>query len=597
MTRILFALLLSVPAYATAITGRVTIGDAAAGGVTVTVTAESLQHPRTTITNARGAYFIDMLPPGLYDVTFSKSGMTTLTRRAKVELDRVARADAKLEPSADEDSVTSTATQNNVADTTAVTSHFDDATLDRLPGRDYAPAIAPDAYSPSAVAVDGITQFSTIVGPEETVQEVTVTRAGAPVQTESYGGRVLAIQRRSGREQFFLSLRDTISNEAWNDGGPFFQRGDGLRNRFEAYGGGRIVSQRLWFFASAWNGGDATRYTTRDRGVLLKLDGQVGAAHHFDATYARGGDRTYAETNAWSASLRHTGVFGTSVVTDTVISRSTESGLFPPAQGPIGPRHGEDFIATTVSYAAGDHVLTAGARAWDAQGYDSHALFVGDRWSAPRFVVDAGLRYGEVDGGRDSFEPRVAMTYDLRGDGTRAISATFGRYAFGNAGGPVQRVASVGFASTIGNTGTARIDLLRRTDAYDRTMHSLQLDTRYRLFDRFEAGATYTYSRFSDSNLFVLYEPAHSGNAWISAQLPLGPGEFGATMLQRYIQFRTFEISGLESRSVLPTDFALRYSFPISRVGVTFATDVVNAFGSKSYIVPRTVRVWTRVRL
>jgi len=597
MKRILLLLLFSVPVYATAITGRVTIADAAASGVTVTATSDALQHPRTAITNASGTYFIDVLPPGLYDVTFSKAGMTTLTRRAKVELGRIARTDAKLEPSADEESVTSTATQNSVADTTAVTSHFDDATLDRLPGRHYGAAIAPESFTPATAEVDGVTPFfGGVYGPEDTIEQITVTRAAAPIESESYGGRVVAIQRRSGREQFFLSLRDTLSNESWNSGSPYFGgNDDGLRNRFEANGGGRIVSQRLWFFASAWKGGDATRYVTDERGVLVKLNGQLGDAHHFDVIYANGENDTYGSIDAWNASLRHTGVFGTHLVTDTVISRASAAGLFPPAQQgpPFDNDQNDDFVATRASYALGDHVLSAGARAWDTAFYDAHAFFAGDRWSASRFVVDAGVRYDSNDAGDDRLSPRIAMTWDLRGDGTRALSATYGKYVFGNGGESPQRAASLGFAAAIGSSGTARIDVLRRANSFGRTTHSLQLDTRYRLFDRFEAGATYTYSRFTDSDSIITYEPPHSGNAWIGAQLPLGPGEFGATVLQRYIEYRSYE----QRQSVLPTDFALRYAFPISRVGLTIAADVVNAFGSKEYIVPRTVRLWTRLRL
>src|ERR1043165_1863048 len=118
---VLLAPTVSASTTSSAITGRVMIGDAPASGVTVTATSAALMQPRTTMTGARGTYWLGELPPGLYDVTFSHPGATTLTRRAKVELARVAHADAKLEPNADEESVTSTATQLSVADTTAIT--------------------------------------------------------------------------------------------------------------------------------------------------------------------------------------------------------------------------------------------------------------------------------------------------------------------------------------------------------------------------------------------------------------------------------------------------------------------------------------------
>jgi hypothetical protein len=553
MTLLLF---LAFPLHAaltsSAITGRVIAGDAPAAGVTVTVSSDVLQHPRTTVTGARGTYCLNALPPGVYDVTFSRAGMTTLTRRAVVELGRVARADARLEPSADEESVTSTATQTSVADTTAITSHFDDKTLDRFPGRDYALVIAPDAGSPTATEIDDV---ATTVLPEDLIEQVTVVRAAVPVEWESYGGRLQIIRTRSGREQFFLSLRDTVSSDAWNDGGPFDPR-DGLQNLFEAYGGGRIVPQRLWFFAALWDGDDATRFTRGLRGGQVKLHAQLGAAHHLDATYLTGehGIGPILRVETWTAALRYTGVFGPRYTTETVVSRNS-----------AGLRNRADFLSSRASYVLGDHVLTAGFSAWSAAGLDSQSFYAGDRWSASRFVVNAGVRYED-----DELQPRIAATYDLRGDGTRAIAASWGEYTFAALATSPLRIATLGYAAAIGSSGTARVDVIRRDDS-----DSLQLDTRYRLFDRFEAGATYTYTRDGDSS--------QQANAWIGAQLPLGTHEFGVTLLQRY------------SDLAAPTDVALRYAVPFSRLGLMFAVDAANVFGDDD--AARTVRFWTRVRL
>jgi hypothetical protein len=592
MKRLLALLLFALPLHATlsssAITGRVMAGEAAADGVTVTVTSAVLQQPRTTVTSARGTYWLDALPPGEYDVTFAKPGMTTLTRRAIVELGRVARADARLEPSADEESVTSTATQRSVADTTAITSHFDDATLDRLPGRDYAGVVAPDPYAPYVADIDGASPFVPgIAASDETTEQVTIMRGASPVYEESYGGRVYAVRTRAGREQFFFSLRDTLSDASWNEGGPFARRDGGLQNLVEAYGGGRIVPQRLWFFASGWHGDDATRDATTLRGVNLKLHGQLGAAHHFDAIYTSGENR-FDQTvmaDASSASLRHTGVYGPRLTTDTIVSHARATIFFAGPPGAPAPRDSGHSVATRASYFVparfGDHVLTAGASLWDSRVVDARAAFLNNRWSTSRFVVNAGLRYDEGRGGDGQLTPRIAATYDLRGDGTRAIEASYGEYAYGVSPAGAARIATLGYAAAIGNSGTARVDYIRRDEISD----SLQLDARYRLFDRFEAGATYTYTRFDGSDR-VSGDANHAANTWLGVQLPLAGHELGVTLLQRYYS------SGGEG--VLPTDLALRYAVPFSRFGVTFAADVMNAFNESS--LGRTVRLWVRFR-
>jgi hypothetical protein len=607
----LVLLVLALPVEATltasAITGRVMAGEQPLAGVTVMASSPALQHARATLTGPRGTYWLGGLPPGLYDVTFSRAGMTTLTRRAVVELGRVARSDAELEPSADEESITSTARQISVADTTAVTSHFDDATLDRLPGRDTAAAIGPDAYSPSYADVDGAPPFlASAGGSEDLIEQVTSFRAAPPVEYESYGGKLFALRTRSGREDFFLSLRDTVSNDGWNEGGPFGSRDEGLQNLFEAHGGGRIVSQRLWFFAGLWDGGDATRYTRDQRGVLLKLHGQAGAAHHVDAQYATGESGAYTSTESSSLSLRHTGVFGPRIVTETLLSRATSAMTFfgpggaPAPQVPPPPREHADFLASRGSWVIpthhGDHVLTAGVNAWDMQQFDTSALFVSDRWSASRWVVNAGVRYEDTPFRSGRLSPRVAVTYDLRGDGTQAIAASYGEYSSGTSARPL-RIAALGYAIALGTSGTARADLIRRGASFATAATSLQLDGRYRLFDRFELGGTYTYTRFDDDDLFPV-EPNHQASAWAGVQLPARSHEFGVTVLQRLVQFQGYNPgSGTFSEIVTPTDVALRYAIPLSRLGLTFAADVTNAFGMDDNAVPRTVRFWTRVRL
>jgi hypothetical protein len=213
-----------------------------------------------------------------------------------------------------------------------------------------------------------------------------------------------------------------------------------------------------------------------------------------------------------------------------------------------------------------------------------------------RWVVDAGLRY--EDGGYYGglFLPRLAITYDLRGDGSRAVSATVGEYGYGVGSSIGVRVASLGYSATIGASGSIRADYLRREKGHAQATDSVQLDTRYRLFDRFEAGATYGYQR-RDADTDYGNDESHGNeaSAWISAELPVGSHAAGMTLLQRYWQPYNY----YEPITIRSTDLALRYSVPFSRAGLLVALDIVNVLNSGNMDInyPRTLRLWSRVRL
>ena len=495
--RLLLALLFAFRAAAnitsSAITGRVIVNGAPAAGVTVTATSAVLQRPRTTITDIRGTYFIDALPPGIYDVTFSRKGLQTLTRRANVELARTARADARLEASEEEETITSTATNPSVTDTTSITTHFDSNTLDRLPvSRDVLSArdLGPRMLSGSATVDDLELDAPEQVG-EESLDQVTLIRGAVPVELEE---PMVVARTRAPREEFFLALRDT------------FKGGD---HRYEAAGGGRIVPERLWFFAGGW---------TAPRGGMLKLTTSIGAAHLFTASRIR-------DTTA----LRYTGT-STRMATEVLASDETTSGR--------------------ASFVAGDHVLTAGA--------SDSAVFAADRWAIARWTIYAGLRHD------DGTMPRLSVLYDIRGDARRAFVASYNEF-------PNLRLASLGYAMTLGATGHARIDLFRR-DSGAEEIYEAQVESRYRLFDRFEAGGNYAYARDH-------IRPDQVARAWIGAELPIGRHELGVTLLERV-------------ESSAHSDVALRYSIPFTRVGFTAAADLLDVFRSQ-----RTARFWLRVRV
>lgn len=418
---LLLALSASASVTTTALTGRVLSGDAPAAGVTVSVTSPALQHARTTTTNAHGLYWLGALPPGVYEVSFSRAGLSSLIRPALLELGRIARADARLEINEDEDAVTSTAVPLSVVDDPTITSHFDAGELDRLP-------LVFDVLSAAFLAPgqrktlyvdDAPLRSASFIGYEVT-DELTVFRGALPLEFAE--SDAVALRTRSGGEEFTLSIRDT-----------FFGDGDHV---FETASGGRIVTERLWFFASGWGG--------VEEGMSLKLSAQPGVAHNLVATYFDAGSEDVA-------ALRYSGVFGERLTVEAIGTS-------------------EDFVNARASYVVRDHVLTGGA--------SDDALYAYDRWSRGRFALRGGVRFED-----DQLMPRAAASFDVRGNGRQTLSASYGEYASG------EELVTAGFATAIGSTGIARIDYLRRDGE-----NELQLEARYHLFGRLHTGGSYTYA-------------------------------------------------------------------------------------------------------
>lgn len=534
------------------LTGRVTAGEPLSG-VSVTATATTSPFSRTTTTNDDGRYFFDALPPGRYDVVFDLAGHQSLIRPAIVELGRVARADAILQPSEDEETVTSTAMTQSVVDTTAIASHFSKGDLDRLPL--YSGPTSAGAYAPSAsgpVLLDGTAALPQLLAYEVTDQ-VTAIREAAPAFVDTPGA--LALHTRSGEERWSLAVRDTWYESEYSSG-----------HLFETNAGGRLVSERLWFFGAGWKGDHEAIHATE--GVFLKLTGLPGSAHHVAASWFDTEHASVMGTSAATTQLRYTGAVGETVSIEALASHGNQHTFFV--------RGREQEGSLRVSWNLGSHVLSGGV-AHDVRDdsfteiagrrdYDETALILTDRWQWRGLALDAGVRHSD-----DHTLPRLALTYDLRGNGRQAIAASYGEFAF-PASDRTLEVSALGFVTAVGTGGSARIDAIRR-HGFGTTVDLLQFESRYRLFDRFEIGAV--YSREDNEQRI-----AHVGRLWTGGQFAIGSHELGLTIAESHAD------------GEWGTDVALRYLVPISRLAVTLATDAFDLFGDQ-----RSVRVWARVRL
>src|SRR5689334_6032054 len=97
---LIFTFIISAAAFAQqtgAIQGKVS--DNSGGvlpGVTVEARADVLPGPRVTTTDSRGQYQLPQLPPGDYTLTFTLSGMQTMTKKVRVQLAESTAADAVM---------------------------------------------------------------------------------------------------------------------------------------------------------------------------------------------------------------------------------------------------------------------------------------------------------------------------------------------------------------------------------------------------------------------------------------------------------------------------------------------------------------------
>ena len=540
LTTLLFTTTLHATLTTSSLTGRVTVGNEPAAGATVTVSSPSLHLDRTATTDAEGRYWLGALPAGACEVTFARPGLASLTRPVVIELGRVARADAQLEPSEDEETVTSTKTTIGVSDTTAITSHFSDEELDRLPyDRPDAAQIAPGAAFRPAV-VDDVPVSATLIG-GEAVEEIVVFRGAVPVEIDDAAHGIVSAQVRSGTDAWLGSLRDTFL--ATGKHGHFA----------EGAAGGRIARDRAWFFASIW-GGD--RPAVDDiRGAVVKLTAQLAAAHRLDAVGL--GTESAVDARDRHAIARYAGLLGSDATAEV--------------------NAGDDGGTAVLSYATRGHVLRGGvARRVDDDG---DALFAADRWMRGRWTVDAGVRH---ERSHSHTLPRAAIAFDLRGDGRAAAIATHGEYI--DSAGEVARVSTIGMATAIGSSGAARADALHRESRIS-TLDQLQVDARYRLFDRLEAGAYYTWSDLATAAI-ALRVPAHVGTAWAGVELPIGSREVGTTVLQRYDGERWL------------TDVGLWLVTPAGAHALRIGADATNLFGRDPLESgPRVARLWLRFRI
>jgi hypothetical protein len=312
--------------------GTVTTSGQPLPGVTVTISSPALQGVRTAITGEGGGYTFPSLPPGPYTVTFELTGMQTLTRKMTLGLAQSARADAELKVAAVAEAITVTASAPAVLESPGVTTNFSSEIVSKLPvGRNIrdttllAPGVNPNGVNrqitinggPSydnIFLVNGVVVNENLRGQphnlfiEDAIQETTIITTGISAEYGRFTGGVVSTLTKSGGNEFSGSFRDSFSNPRWTKVPDFpgaTKATDKTNQVYEATLGGRIIRDRLWFFAAGRQAKTAVARTTFQTGIPFnnsfdekryegKLTGAITSRHSVIVSYL---DVKNTETN------------------------------------------------------------------------------------------------------------------------------------------------------------------------------------------------------------------------------------------------------------------------------------------------------------
>lgn len=258
-----------------------TVSDSAGAvlpGVTVQATSNVLPRARETVSAANGDYRLPALPPGTYTLTFSLSGMQTVTRTAQVLLAQQTRADATLGVAGITEAVTVTAEVSLIdKDSATIKSSIASQEIMGLPvGQEYRdlqkliPGVQfsqDQVRGPSAggsgqdnvYQFDGVNVNLPLFGTlsaepaSHDIAEVTVVKGGArAVDFDRSGGFSIDTVSRSGTSEFHGQVGYQFQSDAMSadlDSGSLsrYERNLGW---LTANLGGPILKDTLYFYGS-----------------------------------------------------------------------------------------------------------------------------------------------------------------------------------------------------------------------------------------------------------------------------------------------------------------------------------------------------------
>ena len=252
-------------------------------GVTVEATSDVLPAARVTTTGSVGEYRMPALPPGNYTITFTLSGMTTVTRNVTVQLGQDVTADAQMSVGGVTETVEVTAAASVIErDSAAVKSSVSTEQIQSLPvGQQYRDLVklipgvqftqdgtrgpsAGGSGQDNAYSFDGVNVTTPLFGTlaaepsSHDIAQVTTLKGGArAVDFERSGGFSIDSVSKSGTNRFAGQASFQIQ-----DSGMVAEQAEGATSRYDqdrtwvtVNGGGPVLPNRLFFYGSYYRPG------------------------------------------------------------------------------------------------------------------------------------------------------------------------------------------------------------------------------------------------------------------------------------------------------------------------------------------------------
>ena len=275
-------------------------GGAILPGVTVEASSDVLPTARVTTTGAHGEFSLPALPPGNYTVTFTLSGMLTVTRKAQVQLSQDTVVDAELGVQGVSETVTVTASATLIdKESASVKSGLSSEQISGLPvAQEYRdlirliPAVQftqDQTRGPSAggsgqdnvYQFDGVNVTLPLFGTlsaepaSHDVAQITVIKGGArAVDFDRSGGFSIDSVSKSGTSRYAgqFSYQFQTENMAADLTSGAQSRYKADRSWLDANVGGPILKDRLFFYGSYYRPENARNTRANLYGALPKYE-------------------------------------------------------------------------------------------------------------------------------------------------------------------------------------------------------------------------------------------------------------------------------------------------------------------------------------
>jgi hypothetical protein len=319
------------------ISGKVSTEGTPLPGVTVEARSNVLPQPRVTVTDGNGEYRLPALQPGTYTLTFSLSGMQTVTRRAEALVGQNTFADVTMGVQAVAETITVTAEATLVdRESTEIQSTLNEDEIEALPltqdYRDLQKLIPGVMYTqdtvrgPSAGAsgqdnvymFDGVNVTMPLFGilniepNTRDVAQVNVVRGGATaIDFNRAAGFLIDSASKSGQNRLFGEVSYQLLDPSFvaDQDGTQLAIYDEERTWITANLGGPILPDRLFFYGSYYRPerqrdnqsnlyGDLPQYKRETNEYFLKLTATPLQSLLINASY-RDSERTDTSGDAF----------------------------------------------------------------------------------------------------------------------------------------------------------------------------------------------------------------------------------------------------------------------------------------------------------